>query len=235
MAGVGQTGPWSRAVTFADTLAALSGLTSETGGDGRPPQGLTFGLGDMVAANAAVLGALDLLLRGQGGHIDLSQLEAMAAHLGPALLDEAPKKGLLPGVFRTRGHDRWIAIGATSEERLRSALGGSDVEAITAESDAEELAAKLQERGIPAYPVRDGRDLVERDAQLAAGAFYVDLDHPLVGPVPHEGVVAHLHDTPGGLWQPAPVLGQHTDELLIELLGLSADERAALHREGVLE
>jgi crotonobetainyl-CoA:carnitine CoA-transferase CaiB-like acyl-CoA transferase len=235
MAGVGQSGPWSRAVTFADTLAAMSGLTYETGGDGRPPQGLTFGLGDMVAANAAVLGALDLLLRGQGGHVDLSQLEAMAAHLGPALLDETPRDGLLPGVFRARGDDRWIAIGATSEARVRSALGGPDVEAIIAERDAEELAGELQERGVPAYPVRDGRDLVERDAQLAAGGFYADLDHPLVGPVPHEGVVAHLHDTPGGLWQPAPLLGQHTDELLTELLGLPGDELAALHREGVLE
>jgi crotonobetainyl-CoA:carnitine CoA-transferase CaiB-like acyl-CoA transferase len=114
MAGVGQTGPWRSAVTFADTLAAMSGLSYETG---RPPPGLTFGLGDMVAANAAALGALDLLHRGRGGHVDLSQLEAMAAHLGPALLEAADartRSGPLPGVFRTRGDDRWIAIGSST-------------------------------------------------------------------------------------------------------------------------
>ena len=33
MAGVGSDGPWRTAVTFADTLAAMSGLTHETGGE----------------------------------------------------------------------------------------------------------------------------------------------------------------------------------------------------------
>lgn len=240
MAGVGQTGPWRRAVTFADTLAAMSGLTHQTGGAGRPPQGLTFGLGDMVAANAAVLAALDLLYRGHGGHVDLSQLEAMAAQLGASLVEAATGEtlvaGPLPAVFRTRGEDRWIAIGGVSEEQLRVAMGqlSLDLAATIADQDAESLAARLQERGIPAYPVRDGRDLVERDAQLAAGGFYVELDHPLVGPVAHEGVVARLRDTPGRLWEPAPLLGQHTDALLTELLRLTPAELAALHDEGVL-
>jgi crotonobetainyl-CoA:carnitine CoA-transferase CaiB-like acyl-CoA transferase len=106
--------------------------------------------------------------------------------------------------------------------------------AVIAGQDADLLAARLQERGIPAYPVRDGRDLVEHDAQLAAGGFYVTLAHSLVGPVAHEGVVARLGDTPGGMWKPAPLLGQHSDELLTELLGLTRDELTSLHDEGVL-
>ena len=221
MAGAGQTGPWHRTVTFADTLGAMSGLTHETGGDGRAPQGLTFGLGDMVAANAATLAALDLLWRGHGGHVDLSQLETMAAQLGPALLEPAPAVAA-PRVFRTRGDDRWIAI------------GGDAPPPPTEAEDADALAFRLQVQGIPAYPVRDGRDLVERDPQLAAGGFYVELDHPLAGRVAHEGIVARLRDTPGGLWEPAPLLGQHTDELLAELLGLAPEELSALREGGVL-
>ncbi|HEX6360648.1 CaiB/BaiF CoA-transferase family protein [Actinophytocola sp.] len=217
MAGVGQTGPWRRAVTFADTLAAMSGLTHETGN-----QGLTFGLGDIVAANAAALATLDLLYRGHGGYVDLSQLEAMAAHLGPAMLTPPPPK--TTRVLRTRGEDRWIAV-ATDD------LDPSTV----ATEDADELAVRLQAQGIAAYPVRDGRDLVESDEQLAAGGFYVELDHPLAGRVAHEGVVARLHDTPGGVWTPAPLLGQHTDELLAELLGLTAPELDSLRADGVLE
>lgn len=236
MAGVGRTGPWHRAVTFADTLGAMSGLTYETG---RPPQGLTFGLGDMVAANAATLAALEMLHRGEGGHVDLSQLEAMAAQLGPALVDgDATAAGPLPGVFRTRGDDRWIAIGAADVRQVLQALGEpptGDLAAAIAHHYAGALAARLQEQGIPAYPVRDGRDLVEGDAQLAAGGFYVELEHPLAGRVAHEGVVCRLHDTPGGLWEPAPLLGQHTDELLTELLGLTPAELTALRDEGVLE
>ena len=248
MAGVGQTGPWHRTVTFADTLGAMSGLTHETGGPGRPPQGLTFGLGDMVAGNAAALATLELLERGHGGHVDLSQLETMTAQLGPALVEtatgEQARPESLPAAFRTRGDDRWIAIGAVPEQRLTSAVaaltnqpmtgGLGSVAAVIAGQDADSLAARLQERGIPAYPVRDGCDLVEQDAQLAAGGFYVPLTHPLVGRVPHEGVVAHLGDTPGGLWQAAPLLGQHSDELLTELLGLTRDELTSLHDEGVL-
>lgn len=219
MSGAGHTGPWRRAVTFADTLAAMSGLTHETGD---PPQGLTFGLGDMVAANAATLATLDLLYRGGGGHVDLSQLEAMAAHLGPAMLAPAPPA--TTRVLRTRGDDRWIAV-ATDDLDPAQVAG----------EDADELAARLQQQGIPAYPVRDGRDLVDHDAQLAAGGFYGELDHPLAGRTKHEGVVARLHDTPGGLRTPAPLLGQHTDELLTELLGLTAGDLAALHDEGILE
>ena len=248
MAGVGQTGPRHRTVTFADTLGAMSGLTYETG---QPPQGLTFGLGDMVAGNAAALATLDLLHRGHGGHVDLSQLEAMAAQLGTALLETrlgpGAGSGPLPGVFRTRGDDRWIAIGAAPPARLAEALGvpartdkngGGDLAALTmliAGQDADELAARLQDAGIPAYPVRDGCDLVERDAQLAAGGFYVPLDHPLAGRIVHEGVVVRLTDTPGALRRPAPLLGQHTDELLTGLLGLTAAELTALRDEGVLE
>jgi crotonobetainyl-CoA:carnitine CoA-transferase CaiB-like acyl-CoA transferase len=233
MAGVGQTGPWRQAVTFADTLAAMSGLTYETG---QPPQGLTFGLGDMVAANAATLATLDLLHQGVGGHVDLSQLEAMAAHLGPAVLEAKPAR-VDSRILRTAGDDRWIAIGAATDDALASALGttASELTDVIAEQDADTLAARLQTLGFPAYPVRDGRDLVDHDPQLAAGGFYQQLDHPLAGPVAHEGVVAHLHGTPGGLWQPAPLLGQHTDELLTELLGLTPERLSSLHDEGVLE
>ncbi len=233
MAGVGQTGPWRKAVTFADTLAAMSGLTYETG---QPPQGLTFGLGDMVAANAAVLATLDLLHQGVGGHVDLSQLEAMAAHLGPAVIQTEPVK-TGARILRTAGDDRWIAIAAVTDDALAAALSttAADLTDVVAQQDADSLAARLQSLNIPACPVRDGRDLVERDAQLASGGFYQQLVHPIAGPVLHEGVTAHLHSTPGGLWHPAPLLGQHTDELLTELLHLTPEHLTDLHEEGVLE
>ncbi|MFB9764492.1 CoA transferase, partial [Nocardioides kongjuensis] len=99
---------------------------------------------------------------------------------------------------------------------------------------ADELAADLQAQGIAAHPVRDGRDLVDLDPQLAARGFYRTLTHPIAGPVLHEGLVEHLAATPGALTAPAPLLGQHTDELLTELLGLDPAELATLHQEGVL-
>jgi crotonobetainyl-CoA:carnitine CoA-transferase CaiB-like acyl-CoA transferase len=249
MAGVGQDGPWRDAVTFADTLAAMSGLTAETGREDRAPQGLTFGLGDMVAANSAVVGTLDLLLRGEGGHIDLSQLEAMASHLGSALLQsQLPTASLpsaVPRVVRTAGDDRWLAVGAVESDVLGAALSKigvdatsddplDDLERHAAGADAESLAEDLQSHGVTAHPVRDGRDLVDHDPQLASREFYRVLEHSLAGPVLHEGLVARLAATPGDLWEPAPLLGQHTDALLTELLGLSPVELTDLHDRGVL-
>lgn len=248
MAGTGQNGPWRDAVTFADTLAAMSGLTAETGRADRAPQGLTFGLGDMVAANSAVVATLDLLVRGEGGHVDLSQLEAMASHLGSALLQSQlppePAPVAQARIVRAAGDDRWLAVGAVAPDVLRGTLdklgvaAGSDplddLEHHASGTSAETLAEDLQRLGVPAHPVRDGRDLVEHDAQLRARGFYAVLGHPLAGDVQVEGIVPRLSVTPGGLWEPAPLLGQHTDELLTELLGLTSDELVHLHEQGAL-
>ena len=269
MAGAGQTGPWRDAVTFADTLAAMSGLSGETRDPGGPPQGLTFGLGDMVAANAAVLATLDLLLRGSGGHVDLSQLEAMAATMGPALLEAgvgAPPDGrtaeypnrsrraVPSGVYPAAGQDRWVAIVAldqTQWEALRAlaelpGAGLADRRARQDEIDtalagwtraqpAEAVVSRLQDAGVAAALVATGADLVDRDEHLAARGFYPVLDHPLAGPVRHEGIVARLARTPGALTAAAPLLGQHTAQVLGELLGLDEERLAELAAAGVTE
>jgi crotonobetainyl-CoA:carnitine CoA-transferase CaiB-like acyl-CoA transferase len=274
MAGVGQTGPWRNAVTFADTLAAMSGLSSETRDPGGPPQGLTFGLGDMVAGNAAVLAALTLLLEQRGGHVDLSQLEAMAASIGPAVAEAAfPPEGedhrtpeqpnrsvrAVPhGVYPAAGEDRWIAVAVLDDAQWRALVGvtgGLGVPAAadlaarraaedaidaalagwTAQRDPVEAAAALQAAGVPAALVATGQDLVDRDEHLAARGFYPVLEHPIAGPVRHEGIVARLDATPGALTSPAPLLGQDTTAVLTDLLELDETELAALAAAGVTE
>ncbi|MEU6785386.1 CoA transferase [Nonomuraea angiospora] len=269
MAGVGQSGPWRNAVTFADTLAAMSGLTSETADPGEAPEGLTFGLGDMVAANSAVLAVLDLVAAGRGGHVDLSQLEAMAASMGPAVLEaelgerrpvSRPNRHprMVPhGVYPVGGDDRWIALAVQGDEewrRLAAHAGlpqpaSADLEerrrhedeidtalaAWCSERDGEALAAELQGLGIAAAVVATGRDLVEADEHLAARGFYPVLEHPLIGPVRHEGVVVRMSGTPGALTAPAPLLGEHTDRVLKDLLDLDDEELARLRDAGALE
>jgi crotonobetainyl-CoA:carnitine CoA-transferase CaiB-like acyl-CoA transferase len=119
-----------------------------------------------------------------------------------------------------------LTAGADPERWLEQYAGATD---------ADEAAAHLQRHGVAAYPVRDGRDLVEHDPQLSARGFYPTLHHPLAGDVRVEGVVHHLLGTPPTLDRPAPLLGEHTDELLTELLGLDPAEIAALHDRGVLQ
>ncbi|WP_217709558.1 CoA transferase [Amycolatopsis sp. Hca4] len=240
MSGVGHSGPWRTAVTFADTLAAMSGLSAETADPGEPPTGLAFGLGDMVAANAAVLGALDLLVRGEGGHVDLSQLEAMAATMGPAVLGSP--RSTPHGVYPAAGDDRWVAIAPQDETqwaalRTLAGLPPEETDALAAwtrPQDAEALAARLQAAGVAAAVVATGRDLVQ-DEHLAERGFYERLDHPIAGAVLHEGIVARLTATPGALTSPAPLLGQHTEPVLRELLGFDDDRLAALRAAGITE
>ncbi|MFI7132135.1 CoA transferase [Nonomuraea sp. NPDC050153] len=270
MAGVGQSGPWRNAVTFADTLAAMSGLTSETADPGEAPQGLTFGLGDMVAANSAVLAVLDLVAAGRGGHVDLSQLEAMAASMGPAVLEAELGEGrtgpppgdrhprMVPhGVYPVRGEDRWIALAVQGDEEWRRLAGHAGLPRLAsasleerrrredeidaalsawcAERDGAELAAELQGLGVAAAVVATGQDLVEADEHLAARGFYPVLEHPLIGPVRHEGIVVRMSATPGALTASAPLLGEHTDRVLKDLLAMDDEELARLRDAGVLE
>jgi crotonobetainyl-CoA:carnitine CoA-transferase CaiB-like acyl-CoA transferase len=105
----------------------------------------------------------------------------------------------------------------------------------TRSRSAEDAAAALQARGVPAYPVRDGRTLVDRDAALRAWEFYQTVTHPVAGAFPHEGLAARLEGTPGAVRAPAPLLGQHTAEILTGLLGLTAAELDALRDAKILE
>jgi crotonobetainyl-CoA:carnitine CoA-transferase CaiB-like acyl-CoA transferase len=54
-----------------------------------------------------------------------------------------------------------------------------------------------------------------------------EVGHPVAGTVKTIGAPVKFHSTPGGVKRPAPVLGQHTAEVLREA-GLSADEIAAI-------
>jgi crotonobetainyl-CoA:carnitine CoA-transferase CaiB-like acyl-CoA transferase len=262
MSGVGATGPWRRAVTFADTLAAMSGLTAETAEAGGPPQGLTFGLGDMIAANAAVIAVLDLVGRGRGGAVDLSQLEAMAAAMGPALLEAqlgtSADDPVPNGVYPTAGDDRWVALTVSDEQAWKGlvcavpALGSwaaADRLARRAAADAIDvalagwtvgyeagpLADALQRAGVAASVVATGADLADADPHLAARGFFVELEHPTAGPVRHEGIVARLSVTPGRLDRVAPRLGGDTEDVLGELLGIDRAGYAELLAAGVLQ
>jgi crotonobetainyl-CoA:carnitine CoA-transferase CaiB-like acyl-CoA transferase len=274
MSGVGQTGPWRTAVTFADTLAAMSGLSDETRDPGGAPQGLTFGLGDMIAANAAVLAVMEHRLLGVGGAVDLSQLEAMATSMGTAVLDarltpsrrtartaqhpNRHEERVPHGLYPLAGDDRWVAVDAGSDRawaaladlvpelrpcRELDIAGRRAVEddidariaAWTARWTGPDLVPVLQQAGVGAAVVASGEDLVERDRHLAARGFYPVLDHPVAGPVRVEGIVVNALGTPGRLDRPAPLLGQHTEQVLSKLLGLDAGAIAALRDAGVLE
>ena len=220
MSGLGATGPWRSYVSYADAISALCGFTSLCDDDDRLSP-VVHGLADIVAGHHAALATIAALLAGGGTWVDLSQLEAMAAQIGPALL-EPPAPRPHDRVYPCLGLDRWVAAEAVLDE------------AWTRARPAEAVAEALQARGIAAGAVQDGRDLVEHDPQLRARGFYPVVEHPRVGAFVHEGVPIELSVTPGAVWTAAPLLGADTDEVLASLAGYSIADIAKLRDAGVL-
>lgn len=62
---------------------------------------------------------------------------------------------------------------------------------------------------------------------------FVDLPHPVAGPMKVTGNQIKLTNHPVQIDRPAPTLGQHTEEILTELLGMSHEEYQQLSNENV--
>nr|WSY57255.1 CoA transferase [Streptomyces sp. NBC_00886] len=122
MSGMGHTGPRNGWVSYADTVSASAGLTGLTGWGPDDVVGVIYGHGDIVAGLQAALATVAALehraATGRGQHIDLSQLESIAAHMGTSLLggpEVTPSGNTHPswspqGVYRCLGADRWLAV-----------------------------------------------------------------------------------------------------------------------------
>lgn len=75
---------------------------------------------------------------------------------------------------------------------------------------------------------------VGSDPQYLANGYVVDFDHPRLGPTKMLGTPLHFSETPAGLRTVAPELGQHTEEVLFDLLGLDWDDIAKLRDASVI-
>jgi crotonobetainyl-CoA:carnitine CoA-transferase CaiB-like acyl-CoA transferase len=96
-----------------------------------------------------------------------------------------------------------------------------------------EWIAALRARGVPCGSVRDVREVVD-DPQLAAREMVQSIDHAAAGTLRLLGVPIKLSDTPGAVRTAPPTLGQHTDAILRDDVGLDDEQRAALRRRGVV-
>jgi len=76
-------------------------------------------------------------------------------------------------------------------------------------------------------------DLPE-DPQVRANDYVVDFEHPRHGQTRVLGVPVRLGETPGSVRAPAPELGQHTEEVLLDVLGYDWERITALREQGVI-
>jgi len=81
-------------------------------------------------------------------------------------------------------------------------------------------------------PVNEYADVIE-DPQAIINGYVLDIDDPIHGKVKVPGIPVKLSKTPGKVEKLAPELGQHTEEVLMEVLGLSWEELGELREAGV--
>ncbi|MGH9680356.1 MAG: CaiB/BaiF CoA transferase family protein, partial [Candidatus Acidiferrales bacterium] len=137
--------------------------------------------------------------------------------------------------------DGWITVGAANQnnwQRLIDALGapelGNDPRFATNADRMKNLPAlqaaltplfkvrtsaewlrRLEEAGVPAGPVLDVKQM-HADPQALAREMIVETEHPVTGRTPSLGLPIKFSETPGSVRRAAPVLGQHTREVLLE-------------------
>lgn len=75
---------------------------------------------------------------------------------------------------------------------------------------------------------------MKRIGVLAHRGFFVNCEHGAMGTTPYDGPVTIFSETPAQI-SAAPVLGQHTDEVLREILGLDESEIAEYAAAGVFQ
>ncbi|MEO0249078.1 MAG: CoA transferase [candidate division WOR-3 bacterium] len=90
----------------------------------------------------------------------------------------------------------------------------------------------LKKSGCICTPVQTPSEVV-RDPQALANNYIIDVDHPTVGKLRQVGFPWDFSETPASWRRPAPQLGEHTDEILLDL-GYSKDEIARLRAAGAI-
>ena len=93
--------------------------------------------------------------------------------------------------------------------------------------------AALEAAGIPCGRVRTVAEALD-NPQVAARGLLLETEHATIGSGRYVGSPIHLSGAERGSTRPPPLLGQHTDEVLRERLGLGADEVLALRRDGTV-
>lgn len=97
----------------------------------------------------------------------------------------------------------------------------------------EEWEKLLIENGIPVGAINNLAQVVEHPQVKARGSL-VEIDHPRVGRTRVVGPPVRMSETPGSIRSPAPTLGEHTDEVLRDVLGLSPEVIADLRTAGAI-
>jgi benzylsuccinate CoA-transferase BbsF subunit len=161
--------------------------------------------------------------------------------------------------YRCSGEDDWVSIAVVNEDQwaaLCREMGQPELasdarfadaarrkthedaldEAVglwCADQDKWKITQRLQAVGVAAFPSLSTKE-VDQDPHLNAREFFGRVPHPEVGVRSHAGIPWRLARRPNGVRLPAPLMGQHTDEVLRQVLEMPEDEIGRLRESGII-
>ena len=246
VSGFGQYGPYTERPAFDPLGQAMSGLMTLTGQPVGRPIGTASSVVDRYTALHATIGALAALRHrdrtGEGQVVDVCLLDSALTmvEIPTSYYLATGEEGGEAGRPPYRAKDGWVVISAAGRDmagRLMRIVRGANaegdttpmagstgadhrralVEAWCAGRTMDEICAALLEAGIPSAPVRTIPE-VAKDPHLWEREMLVKMDDAVAGEMYVPGVTIKLSKTPGRLG-PVPTPGQHTDEVLGNVLG----------------
>ena len=235
MPAFGATGPLAGLRAYGSTVEQACGQPFVNGEAHWPPCLQHVAFGDPVAglyAASAVLTALAGRERLGGGEIDLAQVACLfqlgadsilaAQILGEPLARTGHRRARLTLCAVVATQDGWLTVAADGQAMtgLTSVVGAADENALRAWAaglDGQAAAEALQAAGVAAAPVRPNHDLTF-DPQLVGNGYWVELDRAVIGLHLVPAAPFQFDGARPAIRQPAPTLGQHTDQVLAELV-----------------
>ena len=91
----------------------------------------------------------------------------------------------------------------------------------------------FEEAGVPYSPINNIEQICE-DPHIRHRGMLAEIDQPVVGKMRIVGSPIRLSETPGEVYAPAPLLGEHSEEVLREVLGYSRGEIDGLKEAGII-
>lgn len=205
---------------------------------------------DHVAGRIGVIGVIALLIRrlrtGRGGQVSVSQAEVMLSHMaskvaaeaiqraGFSIDDDAPTSAVYP----CAGDDEWCVVtirNAADEATVAQVTGGLPLADWLTTRTPHDAMTALQAAAIPAAAMLRVSELPTFD-YYSERRFFRTAVHPhLAEPFTVEDapiVADRLRNPPD---RPAPLLGEHTAEVVREKLGLADADISDLLEAGILE